>query len=160
KPATRSNATAPTFAWIGAEAGGTYQCSIDNAAFTACTSGSTFPVSGEGPHGFRVRQTDASNNVGDPAEYLWTLDTTGPGAPTLTTQPPAVSASTSATVEFTGAEAGGSYECRFGADGASWNACASPVSITGLSEGAKRFSIRQVDAAGNAGTAKVITWTV
>jgi outer membrane protein OmpA-like peptidoglycan-associated protein len=160
RPGTRSNATSPTFAWTGAEGGGTFQCSVDSAAFTACTSGSAFAVSGEGSHSFRVRQTDASNNVGDPAEYVWTVDTTAPGAPTVSGKPSGTTRATTARFTFTGDEAGGSFECRYGADGASWDACASPTDLTGLSEGAKRFSIRQVDAAGNAGTPDVTTWTV
>ncbi|HET6505248.1 MAG TPA: OmpA family protein [Baekduia sp.] len=160
KPAARSNAAAPTFAWTGAEAGGTFQCSIDNGTFVACTTGSTFPVSGDGPHSFRVRQTDWSNNVGDPAEYAWTLDTSAPNAPIVTSKPDAVTASQNATVAFVGDEPGGRFECRLGADGATWIACASPVTLVGLSEGAKRFSIRQVDDAGNAGVEKVLTWKV
>ncbi|MDA0179653.1 OmpA family protein [Solirubrobacter phytolaccae] len=158
KPSSRSNVASPTFTWTGAEAGGTYRCSLDNAAFALCTSGSTFAVTGDGSHSFRVRQIDASSNAGDPAEYTWTLDTSAPGTPTVTTRPATRTKQTSATVAYTGAEAGGSFECRLGAG--SWIACASPVTMSNLSEGDKSLSIRQVDTAGNRSDAETVSWTV
>jgi outer membrane protein OmpA-like peptidoglycan-associated protein len=161
KPGAKSNATSPTFAWTGAEAGGSYTCSIDSTTtYTPCTSGSTFPVSGEGPHTFRVKQTDASNNTGDPAAYTWTLDVTQPAKPNVTDKPSAVTKQTSATFTFTGDETNGSFECRFGSDGVVWSACTSPATITGMTDGNKRFSIRQLDEAGNPSDPEIVTWTV
>jgi LPXTG-site transpeptidase (sortase) family protein len=56
-----------------------FQCQIDGGGFSACKSGSSFGVLGEGSHTFEVRATDnASNTDATPASYTWTIDVTGP----------------------------------------------------------------------------------
>ncbi|WP_210494298.1 OmpA family protein [Patulibacter sp. SYSU D01012] len=160
KPASRSNDPQPRLTWTGAEPGGTYACSLDGAAFTACTSPQVPTLTGEGPHSFRVRQIDAAQNLGAIVEHAWTFDATPPATPVVTAKPPAATQETSARIAFTGDEQHGGFECRLGSDGAAWSPCSSPVDITGLAEGDKRFSVRQVDEAGNASDPAIVTWKV
>lgn len=78
----------------------TFACSLDAAAFTACTS--PFAVSGlaDGPHVFRVRGTDAVGNVGAPVSRAWTVTSAPSPSPSASPMPsptPTVTASPAGT---------------------------------------------------------------
>ncbi len=65
----------PTFAFSSSEAGSTFECSLDDAAFAACTSPHTSQVLGNGSHTFSVRAIDAAGNVdSSPAASSFTVD--------------------------------------------------------------------------------------
>ena len=155
-PANPTNSTAPSFSFTG-EAGATFQCALDGAAFAACTSPKPYSGLAEGAHTFQVRQTDTAGNTGPAASRTWTVDTTPPAAPTITVAPTALTNQTSASFSFTG-EAGASFECSL--DGAAFAACTSPKSYSGLADGAHAFQVRQTDSAGNTGPAASHPWTV
>jgi uncharacterized protein YhjY with autotransporter beta-barrel domain len=78
-----------------------------------------------------------------------------PAAPTITATPPTLSNSTSATFQFT--LASGTAECAI--DNGSYAACTSPVTLTGLSEGAHSFQIRAVNG-GQTSSAASHSWTI
>ena len=99
-------------------------------------------------HTFQVRQTDTAGNTGVAASYTWTIDTTAPGAPSITLGPTGLINQTSASFSFTG-EAGASFQCAL--DGAAFAACTSPKAYSGLADGAHAFQVRQIDTAGNTG---------
>ena len=85
-PANPSNSTAPSFSFTG-EAGATFQCALDGAAFASCTSPRAYSGLAAASHTFQVRQTDTAGNAGVAASYTWTIDTTAPGAPSITLGP-------------------------------------------------------------------------
>jgi hypothetical protein len=155
-PANPSNSTAPSFSFTG-EAGATFQCSLDGAAFAACTSPRAYSGLAAGSHTFQVRQTDTAGNAGPAASYTWTIDTTAPAAPTITVGPTGLTTQTSASFSFTG-EAGATFQCSL--DGAAFVACTSPKAYSGLADGAHTFQVRQTDTAGNTGPAANDGWTV
>jgi hypothetical protein len=67
-----SGATAASFAFTG-ESGAVFQCSLDGAAFTACTSPVQHTVA-VGAHTFSVRAVDAAGNTDPtPATHTWTV---------------------------------------------------------------------------------------
>lgn len=138
--------------------GSTFACSLDGAQYAACTSPTAYTGLADGPHTFAVR---AFNFLGvedpSPATVTWTVDTTAPGAPQLTTVPPARTHDSSATVAFSG-EAGATFECRL--DGGTWNACGSPEALTGLAPGPHVAEVRQVDGLARTSPAAATGWTV
>ena len=155
-PANPSNSTAPSFSFTG-EAGATFQCALDGAAFASCTSPRAYSGLAAASHTFQVRQTDTAGNTGVAASYTWTIDTTAPGAPSITLGPTGLINQTSASFSFTG-EAGASFQCAL--DGAAFAACTSPKAYSGLADGAHAFQVRQIDTAGNTGPAASRSWTV
>ncbi|HEY0640073.1 MAG TPA: DNRLRE domain-containing protein [Pseudonocardiaceae bacterium] len=85
-------------------------------------------------------------------------DTTPPQT-TITTGPTGTVASSSATVTFGADEAGSAFTCSL--DTAAFTACTSPVTLTGLTDGAHQLRVVATDAAGNPDpTPATLTWTV
>ncbi|HEY8002060.1 MAG TPA: hypothetical protein VID76_08995, partial [Solirubrobacterales bacterium] len=53
------------------EAGSTFECALDKAAFAPCTSPKTVKAK-KGKHTFSIKAKDAAGNVdGSPATYSW-----------------------------------------------------------------------------------------
>ncbi len=144
---------------FSSEVGATFQCSLDGAAFTACTDPVTFTGLAQGAHTLLVRAIDAAGNVDPtPASRGWTVDTVVPD--TLIVSGPSGSVnSTTATFDLSSPESGVSYQCSL--DGAAFAACSDPVTFTGLAQGSHTFSARAIDAAGNVDPTPVTrTWTI
>lgn len=86
-PGTASGSTS-TFAFSATDASAIagFECSLDGAAFTACTSPVTTPALSAGAHNFRVRASDSVGNVSEIAEQSWTVAaaaSTGGNAPSV-----------------------------------------------------------------------------
>jgi hypothetical protein len=65
--------TSATFGFSASEPA-TFQCRLDGAAFTPCTSPVAYTNLGVGSHTFQVAATDGSSNVdASPAERTWTV---------------------------------------------------------------------------------------
>jgi hypothetical protein len=169
-PAATSN-TMATFTFVANEPA-TFECSLDAAPFTACTSPKSYSDVPEGGHTLQVRAIDADHTVDpSPASWIWTMDGTPP-----VTQAPGMSlvrgtrlgASTvpvrlawSATDALTGIAV---YQLWQETDGSgTWQSVALPTAHTtaisrSLAAGHDyRFRVRATDAAGNIGTATAAT---
>jgi len=76
KPGELSNSSSATFAFTSNEAGSSFACSLDNAAFAPCSSPVTYEQLADGDHSFQVQATDGVGNVDlTPASHAWTIDT-------------------------------------------------------------------------------------
>jgi hypothetical protein len=156
-PASITNSTSASFD-IAGDTGATFECSVDDGAFAACTS--PFLTSGlaDGAHNLKVREVTLEGITSEAATYDWTVDTIAPLAPTLSNKPSSLTNSTSFSIDFTPAEAGGTVECSV--DGGLWAPCTSPVTGSGLADGSHSVKVRQTDAAGNVGAEASYSWTV
>lgn len=76
---TNSGMASLAFAAPGAVS---YECALDGAAFSGCTSPAGYSGLAVGGHTFRVRATDANNNVGPTQQHNWTVIANAP--PTVT----------------------------------------------------------------------------
>jgi large repetitive protein len=76
-PATTTN-TSATFSFSSSEAGASFECALDGAAFAACGSPKEYSGLAVGAHQFRVRASDAAGNIdATPASYSWTIEAAG-----------------------------------------------------------------------------------
>ena len=126
---------------------GTFQCSLDGAAMSTCSSPKALSGLADGAHTFQVRAIDSSGNVdASPASRSFTVDTTAPETQ-IASGPSGFVKTKSATFTFSSPEASAVFECKL--DGAAWAACSSPKSYTGLSDGAHTFNVRAEDQVGN-----------
>jgi CSLREA domain-containing protein len=161
-PEATTQRTSASFTFAS-EPGASFECSLDDAAFAACTSPRSYSGLAVGAHEFRVHAIDAAGNVdSSPASYGWTIeppvDTTAPET-TIDSGPSGTTTNTGATFAFSASEAGSTFECSL--DGAVFAACTPPRSYAGLAVGNHEFRVRAEDAAGNVDTTPATrTWTV
>ncbi|GAB4191454.1 MAG: hypothetical protein OHK0022_05180 [Roseiflexaceae bacterium] len=169
-PPAATNSTTANFTFTGNGTGSTiarFECSLDGATFTTCTSPQNISGLTEGSHTFRVRAVDAAGNTETtPASSTWKVDQTAPDT-TITGNPPALSNSANATFDFTGNDPISNgvnstplvFECRI--DGGAFATCTSPRTYTGLADGSHTFEVRAIDQAGNVdGSPASYTWTI
>ena len=80
-PAAISRSTSAMFSFAPATVDGTFEGSLDGAAFTTVTPGVTFNNLGQGTHTFAVRSRDALGVVDPtPASFTWAVDRVPPSA--------------------------------------------------------------------------------
>jgi hypothetical protein len=154
----------PVFGFTS-EGGATFECSIDSAAFAACTSPFTPSADlADGPHVFAVRASDnASPNPPNvdptPATRSFTVDAT---APTVTVAGKAKVKTKKkrgkAVLTLTASEPGASFQCKL--DNAAFVPCSSPYTATRLIQGIHTVKVTATDAVGNAGKAPVFDFRV
>jgi hypothetical protein len=73
-PKAKTTATKATFHFTSSQAGSTFQCSLDKAKATACTSPRTYTHLAKGKHTLRVVAIDQSGlNDSTPARWSWAI---------------------------------------------------------------------------------------
>ncbi len=89
-PSGPTNDSTPTFTFSSNEAGSTFECRVDGDAFALCSSPHTTATLPDGPHTFAVSAIDDGNNTdATPATRPFTVDTTPPEPPVLSSTAPA-----------------------------------------------------------------------
>jgi len=81
QPANPSASSSATFAFADREAGATFECSLDGAAYAACPSPQTYNGLANGSHRFDVRALDAAGNRSGVAEDNWRVSASTSGQP-------------------------------------------------------------------------------
>jgi hypothetical protein len=69
-PKKKTKSKSATFEFSSSEAGSTFECSLDGAKFSACSSPLKVKVKGFGKHNFLVRARDSHGNL-DTSEASW-----------------------------------------------------------------------------------------
>jgi hypothetical protein len=157
-PGSLTNQRSASFSF-SSEPGASFECSLDGAAFSGCTSPQAFSELADGSHTFSVRARDTAGNVDtSAATRTWTIDATPPD--TQIDSGPAEGSTSGPSVAFGfSSEAGASLECSL--DGAAFSGCGSPAAFSGLASGAHSFAVRATDVAGNTNpTPTVRNWQV
>jgi hypothetical protein len=78
-PSSPTTSTGATFTFTSSEAGPSFECALDGAAFSACASPASYTV-GIGSHALQVRARDGAGNLDQsPASYPWTVEAPPPG---------------------------------------------------------------------------------
>ncbi len=159
QPSSLTNSISVDFSFVSTEAGGTFQCSLDNGAYAVCSSPHAYAGLAEGLHTITVTAIDAAGNADPlPARYAWTIDLTPPDT-MITGQPADPTNSISADVVFASTEAGSTFQCSL--DGGVFTTCSSPHSYTGLAAGMHTFDVKATDVVGNADpTPARYAWTI
>jgi len=153
------NSSAATFGFTTSGPVAGFECRLDGGDFVPCASPAAVTGLNDGSHTFVVRSFDeVGNRSAVEATRSWNVDTVPPAA-RITDGPNGRTATSSAAFRLDSSEAGSSFECSL--DGGAYAACASPVNLTGLSEGAHQFRVRATDPAGNTGPGSDSrAWTV
>tara|TARA_B110001454_G_scaffold219192_1_gene251235 strand:+ start:122097 stop:125042 length:2946 start_codon:yes stop_codon:yes gene_type:complete len=154
-PASLTNTSAASFEFMSTSAI-SYQCQLDNAAYTTCTSPKSFSGLSNGSHTFKVKATNALGTVSSELSYSWTIDLSIPTL-TISQMPASITNSTSAAFAFSGSGIV-SYECQL--DGAAFAACSSPKAYTSLAAGNHIFSVRGKSNAGTLSNPVSYSWAV
>ncbi|MBV8080793.1 MAG: PASTA domain-containing protein, partial [Actinobacteria bacterium] len=164
-PSSPSNTSTPTFTFTG-DTGSTFLCSIDGGSYTACSTPYTTPTLADGHHTLSVEEVSQAGVVNTTATNYnsgngWTIDTTAPAAPTITSGPASSTTSTNASLVFQASDPTDTnltFQCDL--DGGGYSTCVSPMSYVSVSLGIHTFSVKATDQAGNVGPAGTYQWTV
>jgi hypothetical protein len=157
-PTNPTNQTSASFTFTDSEAGVSFFCQLDGSGFGACSSAATYSGLSQGTHDFSVKAQDSVGNQSTVVSFSWTIQSTAPPSPTITSKPTSPTNQTSASFSFTDSQAGVSFLCQI--DGSAFIACVSPTSYAGLSQGSHTFSVKAQDSASNQSVATPFTWTI
>jgi large repetitive protein len=113
-----------------------------------------FAVGNEGAWRLRM-ELNATTAVDLP---VFSVDATAPPTPSIGSGPPDPSGVSTATFTFSDSESGVSFVCRL--DAASFAACSTPASYSGLPDGAHTFQVKARDTVGNESPVASYPWTV
>jgi hypothetical protein len=146
--------TTPTFEGT-AEVGSTVELLVDGKSLGTTNADdndawSFIPSNtlADGTYSITAKATDTAGNASEVGEALSvTVDTATPDT-NITSGPEDTIASASAEFAFSSAEQGLSFKCKL--EGGDYDSCQPPKTYTGLGDGQHTFSVRAIDAAGNA----------
>ncbi len=100
-PSLFSNSATGSFVFSSTESGSTFQCNLDNGAFSTCSSAYDYLNLLEGEHTIEVYAVDAYGNADpSPSTYTWTVDLTAPVVTVPANISVVVSVKTGAVVKF------------------------------------------------------------
>ena len=176
-PSGTITSSSASFSFYADEAA-TFQCALDGAAMSACTSPKALSGLAIGSHSFQVRATDLVGNVdASPASRTFTVaaattttttttTTTPPPPPTypqtrITKHPKKVvltsATKASAVFKFTSSKKGSHFSCKL--DKGKWASCRSPKAYK-VKRGKHTFQVRATYAGHTDRTPAKWTWTV
>jgi hypothetical protein len=154
-PSDPSNSPSASFAYESNEAGSTFECKLDGAAFASCpATGVAYSNLTNGSHSFQVRAKDPSGNVDPtPAGYSFSVVAMMEPGPTpiapptarkpdttISPKPAAKTHDRTPTLRFKSTVSGSTFECKL--DGKPFKPCRSPFTTKSLGFGQHAFKVR------------------
>jgi uncharacterized membrane protein len=159
-PPALTNVHSAAFEFSSPAPGAKFECSLDKAAYTPCTSPASYSNLVDGAHSFSVRAVAAGFPPSEPDSREWTIENQPPQAE-VTSSPSGIVASSTAEIVFKSstAQTGVTFKCSL--DGEPEFACASPQKLAGLAPGRHVFKITAINQFGEASSAPtIVEWTV
>jgi hypothetical protein len=147
-PASPSKDNTPTFTVTKAEPGGRLGCAMDGVQAWGVTSPITTEALDDGTHVFQCAQQDDAGNLSPITQVTFVIDTTAPGAVTIS-GPSGATSDTTPSFNLSGAGAGDKYECK--TNGGAFAVSTAVYTTAVLADGTHSVTCHLVDAAGNVG---------
>jgi hypothetical protein len=150
EPPTYTSDNTPQVDFSSTDPNATFECSLDGAAFSSCSSPAQLGQLNDGSHTFAVRSTDSEGQTDStPATSTFTVLTTTPDTK-IDSGPADGSASrdSSPAFEFSSTTGGASFECSVDST-TNYEPCSSPAFIGPLPDGQHVFRVRAIDQADN-----------
>ena len=146
-PPSLINWSNTAFDFSSSDATATFMCSLDGAAFVACTSELVLPEL-DGNHSLIIFSVTPAGNTSDDTEIDWTVDTSLPN--TQIDSAPSGTVGSASVFTFSSPDAGddGSFECWLDNDGP--YQCKSPMEYDWLNDGQHTFAVAAVNGNGGA----------
>ncbi len=140
---------AVTFTFEGTPDATSFESSLDAAPFAACTSPKTITGLAAGPHAFAVRALDGTSTPdASPATREFVTDLVGPDTAITAPAPGSHVTKPAVTAEFASPDADvDGFLCQL--DGGDTDACTSPATFSGLSDGPHTLVVTAFDKATN-----------
>ena len=158
-PPSPVNDESATFTFSSSEPG-TFDCRLDNASWSPCTTPYDATNLSDGDHTFEVRAIDADSNADpSPAIWYWTVDTTKPSV-AIINRPNDPTSSTNAFFSWDSDDTLSTAECKL--DAGAWSSCDSTYShnYSGLALGSHSFSVRVTNTLSLTSDPDTYTWTI
>jgi hypothetical protein len=152
-PPQLTNSTTASFAFSSDESDATFECRLDDGLFEKCTSPKKYTGLSEGYHTFEVRAVGvAGPDFTGVAYWDWTVDTTAPAAPVISSPPEGGRVGSSFTVSGT-AEPDSTVQLSEGTT-SKGSATASSTGtwsmvLTSITEGSHTYKAKATDNGGN-----------
>jgi hypothetical protein len=157
-PSNPSFTANATFTFSDAEAGVAFMCNLDGSG-SWCSGTIAYSGLADGSHTFSVTATDAAGNQSAPNLFSWTIQTTPPPSPQITSAPAALSNQSLSSFGFSDAQSGVTFVCQM--DAAQAAPCTSPAIYIGLVDGTHTFSVIASDpTSGRSSAPATFTWTI
>jgi RHS repeat-associated protein len=145
-----------SFAFTSTESESSFECSLDGAAYSVCSTPKEYHSLAVGSHTFKVRAVDAVGNP-DPTPAERSFQVIEPPQTTITSPQPSYLSGELPSITFTSSKAGSTFKCKL--DAGSFEACTSPYpQFTHLSAGWHTFEVVATDSEGNPDPTPAI-WT-
>jgi hypothetical protein len=133
------------------------ECSLNNAAFTSCTSPVNVSNLATGSQNFRIRSIDRAGNTSSIYSYSWVVNLTAPTV-TISTAPSSFTNSTNSSITFSGINIV-SYQCQI--NNGTYSNCSSPHSLSNLTANAAHvFRVRGTNSTGVVSAVAEARWTI
>ncbi len=124
--------------------GASFQCSLNGAAWSSCSSPAHYSSLADGPYEFAVRAGGGEGFDQTPATASFKVEVTPPQT-TITSAPSGRIPTGAVSIEFSSDESGSTFECSL--DGAAFSSCASPYELSSPVPGPHDLKVRAVNGA-------------